>query len=326
MSPSNLSNMKRTNHFIKLVVVTLLAFMVTACHDLLDEQPENASFVDDTDYTQTQNMIGALYGAYERFYTRGWEDIPVISVRGDDVNAGGLGDQQDYNEADQYRYNKDFWMFNSVWQNHYNDIWDMHSAMEQIALYKEHASNPALADQYIAEIKVLRSFLLLQLARVWGDVFVPESSDPSDLLLVDLTPREQVLQHISDQMDEAAEHLPNVRPNERTDVRGGVTRYTALAVKAIANLELKNYQAVADATSEIISSNKFSLYPDFYQLFKIPGKLANENLLELQYPDFGQSSGDQKAYLFAFFGPQNWTPKIEGAGGGWGFYEPSIKY
>src|SRR5690606_28954163 len=55
-------------------------------------------------------------------------------------------------------------------------------------------------------------------------------------------------------------------------------------------------------------------------------KLANENLLELQYSDFGQSSGDQKAYLFAFFGPQNWTPKIEGAGGGWGFYEPSIKY
>lgn len=318
--------MKRNRYFIQIAVVALSATFLAACHDLLDEEPENTSFVEDTDYTQSDNMIAPLIGAYERFYTRGWEDIPVISVRGDDVNAGGLGDQQDYNEADQYRYNKDFWMFNSVWQNHYNDIWDMHSAMEQIALYKEHAPNPALADQYIAEIKVLRGFLLLQLARVWGDVFVPETSDPSDLLGVDLTPRSQVLQHISDQMDEAIPNLPDLRPNERTDIRGGVTRYTALAVKAIANLELEDYQNVAGATSEIISSGKFSLYPDFYQLFKIPGKLADENLLELQYSDFGQGSGDQKSYLFAFFGPQNWSPKVSGAGGGWGFYEPSIKY
>jgi hypothetical protein len=89
---------------------------------------------------------------------------------------------------------------------------------------------------------------------------------------------------------------------------------------------LKNYQAVADATSEIINSGEFTLEPDFYELFKIKGKLNTENILELQYSDFGQGSGDQKSYLFAFFGPQSWKPKVEGAGAGWGFYEPSMKY
>ena len=58
----------------------------------------------------------------------------------------------------------------------------------------------------------------------------------------------------------------------------------------------------------------------------LDGKLNNENLLELQYSDFGQGSGDVKSYLFAFFGPQTWTPKVTGAGAGWGFYEPSMKY
>ena len=43
--------------------------------------------------------------------------------------------------------------------------------------------------------------------------------------------------------------------------------------QALANLELKNYQAVADATGEIISSGAFQLEPDFYELFKIKGKL-----------------------------------------------------
>jgi hypothetical protein len=117
-----------------------------------------------------------------------------------------------------------------------------------------------------------------------------------------------------------------MHPNERSDIRGGITKYTALALKALANLELKNYQAVADATSQIISSNEFALETDFYELFKIKGKLNTENLLELQYSDFGKGSGDNYSYLFAFFGPQGWTPKVTGAGDGWGFYEPSLKY
>ena len=83
---------------------------------------------------------------------------------------------------------------------------------------------------------------------------------------------------------------------------------------------------MADATGPIISSGNFTLYPDFYELFKIPGKLADENILELQYSDYGQSSGENNAYLYAFFGPNNWTPEVAGSSSGWGFWEPTIKY
>jgi hypothetical protein len=117
-----------------------------------------------------------------------------------------------------------------------------------------------------------------------------------------------------------------VRPKERTDIKGGVTKYTALAMKALANLELKNYQGVADATGAIIASGKFSLFPDFYNEFKKPGELSNENLLEMQYSDFGSGTGDTFYHLFAPFGPQNWTPARANASSGWGFYEPSLKY
>jgi hypothetical protein len=127
-------------------------------------------------------------------------------------------------------------------------------------------------------------------------------------------------------MDEAIPLLPALRPNERTDIPGGVTRYTALALKALANLELKKYPEVAAATGEIISSGKFTLEADFYQLFKLKGKLNNENLLEKQYSDFGTDATPKFKYLFDFFGPQSWTPKVTTAGGGWGFYEPSLKY
>jgi len=314
----------------KYLRITLLAIPVillaNACSDKLDEPALNQRLATQTDYTKTENMILPLIGAYAEFYTRGWEDFPLIAVRGDDVNAGGLGDQQAFADTDNYRYDNNYWMYNSVWQNLLKDIIVMESTMEQVEKYKEFASNTALADQYVAEAKTMRAFLLFQWSRVWGDLVVPTSSNLEEMFTAPLSTKDEIMQQISDDMDEAIPMLPTVHPRERTDIKGGVTRYTALAIKALANLELNNYAAVASSTGEIIASNKFKLSSDYYELFKVPGKLDNENILELQYSDLGSGTGTNFAYLFAFFGPENWTPKVNGAGSGWGFYEPSMKW
>jgi starch-binding outer membrane protein, SusD/RagB family len=327
--------MKKFHFLINTTVLSACMLLVTSCHDVLDSPAENRIFSDETDYTLSSNMIMPVRGMYafiqnntsiEEGGSRGWEDYPIISVRGDDVNAGGLGDQQDFAEEDRYNYNRSFWMFNSAWQNLYRGVIQAHTAMDEVTLYKENGADPVLAEQYISEIKVMRALLLFQLARVWGDILIPENSKLEELLQLPLSTKDEVMQHISEQMGEAAAALPALRPNERTDIVGGVTKFTALAIQAQANLELKNYQGVADATSQIISSGKFTLEPDYYNLFKIPGKLNNENLFELQYSDFGQPTGIHRSYLWAFFGPTDWVPAVSGAGTGWGFYEPSLKF
>ena len=318
--------MKIINYFKKLTYLVALLVAMVSCDDQLYEPAENRSLTEETDYTNSADMVLPLVGAYAEFQSRGWEDFPLIAVRGDDVNSGGLGDQQDYADTDLFNYNKDYWMYNSLWQNLYKDIFAMHSTIEQIELYRDHGANGATADQYIAEAKTLRGFLLFQLSRVWGNVYITDSSDPSALLVATLASKAEVMQHISDQMDEAILNLPDMNPNQRADIRGGVTKHTALAIKALANLELENYPAVADATGQIISSGAFALESNFYELFKIPGKLNDENILELQFSDFGQAAGDNISHLFAFYGPEGWTPAVEGAGSGWGFYEPSMKF
>lgn len=312
----------------KYIAVCVILFMVlfTSCHDLLDEPAENRTFTEETDYTLSENMILPLIGAYAKFYDVGWETVPLISVRGDDVNAGGLGDQPDFMETDYFRYNKDYWMYNSLWEGFYSRIFTHYSAIDQIELYRKNGADSNLADQYIAEVKTMRAFLLFQISRVWGDVLIPPDYDPTHLLETELSTKEKVMQFISDEMTEAAALLPDLHPSQRTDIPGGVTKYAALALKALANLELKNYQEVANATAQIIQSEKFALEPDYYELFKTKGKLNKENILEFQYSDFGQGSGDRTSYLWDFFGPQNWTPKVPGIGGGWGFFEPSLKY
>jgi hypothetical protein len=310
------------------ILCAIFVLALSSCNDLLEQPAENVSYTEATDYTIQANMINPLYGVYAEFYNRGWEYVPLIAVRGDDVNAGGLGDQQDYAETDVYNYNKDFWMYNSIWKDGYKDVFFTLSAADEINKYREAGGDGALADRYIAETQTIRGFLLLNITRVWGDVFWPVSSDPAMMLLEDVTPREEMLKRISDMMDEAIPHLPDVHPRERTDIRGGITRYTALAVKALANLDLANYQAVADATSQIIQSGKFELEPDFYALFCSidKGKLSIETLLEWQYSDYGTAAGDADTHLFGFYGPTDWIPKTGNVGGGWGFFEPSLKY
>lgn len=319
--------MKAIKKIFPRLLVLLGVIAMSACSDKLDVQ-EGQLNTGDIDYTNTSEMIAPLIGGYYEFASRGWEEPLLLGVRGDDVNAGGLGDQQPFADTDRYNYNKDYWMYNSLWNVHYNDIINMNTAILQLENYREYATGDdiARADQYIAELMVLRAWFHLNLARVWSDVFIITSNQPEAEIEEGVSSKTEIMQFISEQMDMAIPNLPDMRPNQRTDIQGGVTRYTAYAIKALAQQELENYQGVADATGAIIESGLFSLYPDFYQLFKKPGELSNESLLEMQFSDFGNPTGDNVYHLYAPFGPQNWTPARENASSGWGFYEPSVKF
>jgi hypothetical protein len=107
-----------------------------------------------------------------------------------------------------------------------------------------------------------------------------------------------VKKFVISEMDTCIANLEDARPNEATHI-GGVTKYTALMLKAKAAMDLAGnnngspyWDVVLDCTNQIINSHKFSLFNDYYQLWKKPGKLCNEAILEFQYSDFGNPTGD----------------------------------
>ena len=97
---------------------------------------------------------------------------------------------------------------------------------------------------------------------------------------------------------------------------GAVTAFTAEMLAAKVNLQMGNYSEVERLTDDIISSGKFDLYPDYYNLFKTAGLLCEESLFEVQITNFGVGSGDEirPGEFYTFQGPVN-----DGVVSGWGF-------
>lgn len=119
-----------------------------------------------------------------------------------------------------------------------------------------------------------------------------------------------------------------MRPNQMTHP-GAVTAYTAMMLAAKVHLLKEEYSTVESLTDNIIQNGGFSLFNDYYNLFKIPGKLCDESLFECQVTDFGLGSGDYVGVdqWFNFMGPFSLTnPDTGQSFGGWGFigYEPEF--
>lgn len=309
-------------YFTPIFLSGLLLISAFGCTDKLDEPFEDESFTSDVDYTIGEDMILPLLGAYYGLNTRAWEEALTLGIRGDDVNAAG--DQVPMTEQDEFKYMASHWNTNSVWQNHYNDIVNTFTAMEEIEKYREAANNDVLTGQYLAECRTMRAYLYLNIARTFGGCIVIDQLD--NIQNTPLSNKAQVMQYVVDEIDEVVSFLPNTNPNKRTDIKGGMTQFTAYTLQALAYQEMGNYQGVVDATSQVISSGEYELASDFYHLFKVAGKLDNEIIMEFQYSDFNQGEGDNFSFLFAPFGIGGWTPVVTGAGDGWGFYEPTMKY
>lgn len=315
-----------------IIAFLSLALMATSCSDYLDKDPENKQDVEDIDFSNTSKMFEPVAGVYavartENGFSR-WAMFGLTAVRADDTNKGGSEtDQADFTSCKEFKYAqiKDFWALNATWNGLYNLVQNCNEAVENLGKYREHITSDAdlkLNSQYDAEVRFIRAYAYTFIARFWGDV--PLLLSNNDIFSnLPKNSRQEVYQFINDELDYCAANLPALRPNEMT-YKGEVTKYTALALKAKINADINNWDAVLDASEQVIASNKFSLYPDFYEYFKKPGRLADETLFELQYTDFGASSGEEykSDNWFAFQGPGNITGK-QSMSGGWGFMVPS---
>ncbi|MBO9151377.1 RagB/SusD family nutrient uptake outer membrane protein [Chitinophaga sp. GCM10012297] len=331
--------MKRYKQIAVLVTaITLLS----ACSKFLDRPLENKQQVTAIDYSNLSLMYQPVSGVY-RTAASGtfakWISVAIRSVRGDEIETGN--DDAGQIAIHNFQNNvtvKSYWGINDMWISLYGVVLAANSALAELDEFGKNipsgdAASQKLLEQYRAEVRFFRALGHYWAARYWGDVPVlgMESNDPNALSNSTKSSVDDVRLHVMEEMDFCIANLEDARPNQATHM-GGVTKYTALMLKAKAAMDLAGnnngspyWDVVLDCTNQIFSSNKFNLFPDYYQLWKKPGKLSNEAILEFQYSDFGNETGDIVTSgganelwgnFFLFQGPDN-TYGMPISGSGW---------
>lgn len=324
------------NSYIKYTKVAILLLLMTSlsCSDFLDKVPENRKNVADIEFSNPEIMFSPVSGVYATARSGNgfsfWGALGLMAIRGEDLDKGG-GDENDQgalNSARRFQYNdlRTYWALNNTWNGFYNVVIISNSALLELNEFSAYLTTPQQHDlyrQYVAEVRFMRAYAFFFITRFWGDA--PLLLD-NTITQPHKTSRDSIYMFINSELDSCIKYLPAVRPNEMP-LKGQVTRYTALALKAKANADINNWDAVLEASQMIVDSRRFSLYPDFYQSFKIPGELSNESLFELQYTDFGTGSGPavEPDQWFVFQGPSNTITAPGGRimGTGWGFLPPT---
>lgn len=300
--------------YISILAISVATIMFTSCGDFLDKDPENSVPEESVDFTDIENMYQPVSGVYAKVRTGAmhWIILPLSIVRDDDMWSGRTDDQQLLVDFGNYKYDNSFWGLKEMWNQYYGIIKVANSALTALDSY---AANITSDDKlstyrsYCGEVRILRAYAYYRLTQAFGDVTILRDNQQTDLTR---STKASVEKYMLEDLEYAMTNCPKLRPNEM-EHKGAVTAYTAEMMAAKIYLNRGDYAKVEKLTDDIINSGKFELYSDFYELFKIPGKLCDESLFECQCTDFGQSTGDMvdADQWFVFQGP--------GCMGGWNF-------
>ena len=310
----------KINKYLSVLALASLLFGATSCSDYIDIDPENSVPEEKVDYTNLDNMYMPVSGVYAKVRTGAmhWVIWPLSIVRDGDVWSGKPDDQAPLVDMGNYNYDQGFWGLNEMWNQYYGIIKVANSALESLdeyAVYATTDAQKATNRSYQGEVKFLRAYAYYRLVQAFGPVTILRSNTQTNLTRSTI---EAVNKYMLEDLEYAYNNCPEVRPNEMAHI-GAVSAYSAKALAAKVYPNMGQYDQVEKLTDDIINSRKFELYGDFYQLFKIPGKLCDESLFECQCTDFGQGSGEMvdADQWFNFQGPSLQGPSI--SVGGWGF-------
>jgi starch-binding outer membrane protein, SusD/RagB family len=276
--------MKKKNFLTAGLMLLLLPcfIMLSGCKKFLDRKPLSAIEND----LSAGNLEGQIFGIYAamKSYDDGqtFGGIPWLGIhdfRSDDSEKGSdLADGAEWvGVFDNFNYSKDFWATNFYWDGHFNVIFKINQSL-QVA--DSLGLNDPQSNIFKAEAKFMRAFCYFDLVRTFGEVpiinfRVYENSQAN----VAKSSVAAVYAFIDQDLTEASAVLPAEWPSA---YKGRATSGAARTLWAKTYLFRQNWSAALGLCQQVIASNKYSLYPTYWQQFKDIGENASESIYEFQ--------------------------------------------
>lgn len=266
---------------MKLKFIVFIGCLITfiSCEkDFLNKLPLDSPS-SETFFSNQTELDLALSGAYRSLYWHSGRVPYILWLDAATDIAWSRGDFGDVLTIQGGQFTSNTNVFYSVWSHMYTAIARVNNILDNMERAREVVSLEYFSDVQ-AQARFLRAYYYVYLINLYGDV--PWINEVLNLDNANLarTPKEEVLQHIYEDLDFAAEHLPLDRPAAEL---GKVTKGASLTLKARAALLQGDYQTAANAAKEVIDADVYEIYPSYRDLFQYEGADSKESILAQHY-------------------------------------------
>lgn len=304
-----------------LLTLALTAGIATGCKkEFLDRKPLG-ELTYDTFFTTEEQAVQATNAVYNQF--RSWECsslgyVGCTDILSDDADKGSTpNDQPLLADIDNFNLDPANIFFGQVWTGFYRAIARANLAIKRIPDVPE--MDEDLRQRLIGECKFLRAHSYFLLVQWFGDLPLITEPLTADAYYNQVrSPVNEVYNLIERDLLDAIEVLP--LKHASSDL-GRATKGAAQGILAKLYMVKKDYPKAEQYCMEIVTSNTYSLLPNYADNFLPVGENGAESIFEITAaalePDAGGVVGPGAT-------PYNMVQGVRGNPNlGWGFNRPS---
>jgi len=312
---------------IKLLSITVLLgsmLMIYSCsEEFLTKTPPG---VENPGVMQTPSGVEALLVAtYERVEGSDMFGGCLVSEWtysggcSDDAYKGtSAGDQSNFNLLERYEALPNNPYVKARWANAYDLVARANVTLEFLWATQAGTGDKftdTRAKQVEGEAKFLRAWGHMELNRIFEKIpYITTQTELGTVKPEEVPNTDAAWDKIEADLTYAIANLPTTKINNEV---GRIDKYTAEAVKAYAHLSQREYTLAKPLLEDIITSNKFSLVPEFMYNYDMTHENNKESIFELQCSTTASSASNVMG------SGCNFHQKGAASCGGWGFYQPS---
>lgn len=270
----------------KYFVITTLVVIVSSissCSKWVDTNPHDSYIITDLDYLKSESdyrtMEVSVYTPLQ------WlnQVVPIGDIASDNAVSGGesASDVLDLQQIDDYTLTPVNGTLTDLWKSAYEGV-NRANYMTQYKVKNLAGDKVDFAgkEALYGEVYFLRAYYYFTLVKMFGDVplFTDRRLALADNKTLTRAPKADVYKQIELDLTNAIAVLPAVQTE-----KGRITRYAAQAMLGKVYLYEKKYDLAAAMLENVITSNAFTLVPDFGSIFLATGENGPESVLEIQY-------------------------------------------
>lgn len=249
----------------------------TNANDTLLGQPSGTQFWKSAD--QAASAVNSFYGNLRTWNNTAFAAICIENMGSDDAIKGSVASDATFiNEYDQFTIDPSESQLDGFWSGQYQNINLCNQVLDNVDTMS--TVDPSLKARYLAEAKFVRALSYFRLERAFGNIplILHVPGTPAEQNPGQSTPA-QVWAAIEQDLTDAASVLPS--SYGPSDV-GRATKGAALALHAKVAMYQQKWPDVLNYTNEVISSGVYSLFPDYYQMFRYANENCSESIFEIQ--------------------------------------------